>query len=77
MARLNGVISKPESLKGILSIKNIEGAPSYTGETVIIPTISDQTLATKNMIVRDDILVKEIPTFETSNEFGVSFIIAS
>lgn len=77
MARLNGFISKPKSLKGILSIKNVEGAPSYSGETVIIPTTSDQTLATKNTIVRDDILVKEIPTFETSNEYGVTFIIAS
>lgn len=77
MARLSGVISKPESLQGVLSIKNVEGAPSYSGETIIVPATFDQTLETKNTIVRDDILVKEIPTFETSNEYGVTFIIAS
>ena len=76
--RLGGVLSTPDSLQGSLSIKIIEsGYPSYSGDTVVVPSTSDQVLATTNKIVHTDILVKEIPTFETSNEFGTSFIIAS
>lgn len=75
---LSGSLSKPQALSGTLTLKTIGSAyPDYTGDTVIIPTTSDQLLETSNKIVRDDILVKEIPTFETSNEYGVTFIIAS
>ena len=78
MDHLGGTLSGPGSLQGSLSIKTIESDyPSYSGDTVVVPSTSDQVLATANKVVHVDILVKEIPTFETSNEFGTSFIIAS
>ena len=42
----------------------------YKGEYTIIPTSEDQLLATKNKQMRDNLLVKEIPTSQVSNEFG-------
>lgn len=88
MDRLKGTLSKPIALSGRLSNQNSLSAtlsmktigsdyPEYSGDTVVVPSLSDQMLSTANTIVKTDILVKEIPTFETSNEFGVSFIIAS
>lgn len=75
---LSGSLSKPQALSGTLNLKTIgSDFPDYTGDTVIIPTTSDQLLETSNKIVRDDILVEKIPIFETSNEYGVTFIIAS
>ena len=75
---LSGSLSKPQTLSGTLVLKTIgSDFPDYIGDTVIIPTTSDQLLETSNKIVRDDILVGKIPIFETSNEYGVTFIIAS
>lgn len=75
---LSGSLSKPQALSATLAMKTIgSDYPTYSGDTVVIPATSEQILETANTIVHDDILVKEIPTFETSNEFGTSFIIAS
>ena len=75
---LRGSLSSPNGLRGTVVMKN-EGAPYsyYTGDTEITPTSSDQLLDTSHKVVTDDILVKKIPTYMTSNEFGVTFIIAS
>lgn len=76
---LTGTLSGGNTVTGGLAIKVVESESrqQYDGDTVIIPATSDIVLETANKLVSDDILVKEIPTFETSNEFGVSFIIAS
>lgn len=76
---LSGKLSGTNSLTATLAIKVLEtdAHQKYSGETTVIPATSEIVLNTANTIVADDILVKEIPTFETSNEFGVSFIIAS
>ena len=75
---LSGSLSKPNNLTGAVVMKN-EGAayPHYEGVFEIIPTTSDQLLDTDHKVVMEDILVKEIPTYVTSNEYGVTFIIAS
>lgn len=89
MDRVKGTLSSIGSLKGSLSTENTITAALtlkvvetvshqiYDGDTVIIPSTSDIILETADKVVKDDILVKEIPTYETSNEYGVSFIIAS
>ena len=75
---LSGTLSQPEGLKGSIVMKTTGSPyPYYTGDTVVIPTTSDQLLETAHKVVHDDILVKEIPTYVTSNEYGVTFIIAS
>lgn len=52
------------------------GYPFYTGEVVVTPKVRETTeLATRNTIVLQDILVEEIPYYETSNPKGETFII--
>ena len=48
----------------------------YDGEYVITPsTDTDQVLETKHTYLDDNVTVLKIPTYETSNEVGISFII--
>ena len=50
--------------------------PVYTGETVVTPKAHESTeLETKNKVVLDNIVVEEIPYYETSNPKGTTFII--
>lgn len=47
----------------------------YTGLYEIIPTTDDQTLETKDKLMLNDMVIKEIPTYEVSNEYGKTFYI--
>lgn len=50
--------------------------PVYTGETTVTPKVKESIeLETKNKVVLDNILVNEIPYYETSNPKGITFII--
>lgn len=42
----------------------------YTGEYVVIPKVIEQTLETQNKLMLDDVTVKEVPYYETSNTSG-------
>ena len=46
------------------------GGEPYAGEYEITPTTSEQTLATKRKLLRDDVTVHSIPYVETTNEQG-------
>ena len=41
--------------------------PYYEGAYEVTPDVSEQKLETKQKIMRDDVIIKEIPFFETSN----------
>lgn len=60
-----------------IAVPNIPSSEVYPGELIITPSTDDQTLDTKHKYIKGDIVVKEIPTYEVSNENGISFIIAS
>lgn len=48
----------------------------YEGMYHVIPkAYEDQVLPTKNKVLYSDVTVAEIPTYETSNESGLTFII--
>lgn len=49
----------------------------YTGEYVVIPTREEQYLYTNNLLMTDDVTVREIPYAEVSNEYGITCTIAS
>lgn len=49
---------------------NIEPTPVYTGEYEITPTITTQTLETKDKRMVDDVTVDAIPYYETTNPSG-------
>lgn len=56
--------------------KQMSDHERYDGGFEIVPnTHSDIVLATKQKLVTDDITVFKIPTYETSNTFGTTFII--
>lgn len=42
----------------------------YTGEYVVTPSTEEQTLNTKDRFLSRDVLVEEIPYYETTNESG-------
>ncbi len=50
--------------------------PVYTGETTVTPKVKESIeLETKNKVVLDNIVVEEIPYYETSNIKGTTFIV--
>ena len=50
--------------------------PIYDGPYTIIPKATDQSVPTEETLVMEDILVKRIPTYATSNPHGgLTFII--
>lgn len=51
------------------------GFPDYKGEYEVTPSTEEQVLPTKNKSMRNDVTVKEIPTYEVSNDSGTTFII--
>lgn len=42
----------------------------YYGDYEVTPKVTSQTLQTKDKLMSDDVVVKEIPFFETSNNAG-------
>ena len=67
---IKGKISAGINLTGSVQTTGGSALPDYTGEYEITPTVEAQTLNTKNKTLRDDLEIKEIPYFETSNEYG-------
>ena len=75
---INAVIKDSHAIGAALNIPEIitEEHDVYDGATVVTPSAhTDQILLTANKIVEENITVEIIPTFETSNEYGISFII--
>lgn len=84
---ITGVINDKLSITGVigsdLHIYGVLGIPTegigyefYDGVTDVIPSAyDDQVLPTQHKVVNDNITVFKIPTYETSNVSGVTFII--
>lgn len=74
-----GQNANPCSLETAESVVvNMVDIPEYSGSYVVIPDTQDQQLETKNKWMADDILVKEIPYYETSNQQnGITVYIAN
>ena len=55
---------------------DIQGYPFYDGVTDVVPSVdTDQVLPTQYKQLNSNITVWKIPTYETSNNNGVTFII--
>lgn len=82
---INGEISENQlSINGVLTSNNnvlvgkvntSTSAPPYTGSYDIIPSVEEQILNTRNRLLSDDLSIKEIPYFETSNPYGETIYI--
>lgn len=53
----------------IQEVTVVNGVP-YEGEYGITPKIESQVLPTKNKVMTDDLTIREIPIYETSNQSG-------
>lgn len=67
---IQGKLNNNISIKGNLNVTQSNPYPEYTGTYEVIPSIEMQILETKNKILKDDVSVKQIPYFETSNLYG-------
>jgi hypothetical protein len=76
---LSGSIAADVSLSGVLScVGGLSGKVSvtkeydiYGGEYKIVPkTFEEQVLPTSNRVLKEDVVVKEVPFYETSNDSG-------
>lgn len=72
----DGVLEESGSFSGELGIFYTGGkANAYQGETTVIPRASaDTVLHTKDTLVKEDITVKQVPIYATSNKAGGSTI---
>ena len=68
----DGVLSGSGSFQGEIGVFLNAGMPeTYEGETTVIPKArKDVLLPTKDTVVREDITVKQVPYYATSNEAG-------
>lgn len=49
----------------------------YTGSYTITPKVNEQTMATRNKLMQDNITIKAIPFYETDNSLGTTIYIGS
>ena len=72
----DGELKSSGSFDGELGVIVTERMPDeYQGEITIIPRArTDTVLPTKDTVVREDITVKQVPFYATSNEAGGSTI---
>lgn len=54
----------------VAEVTKYVGGELYEGEYEVIPRFSEQTLPTTDKVLTEDVTVREIPYFETSNESG-------
>lgn len=46
------------------------GGEEYTGDYVVTPKVTEQTMPTKDKVLVDDMIIKSIPFFNVSNTSG-------
>ena len=75
---LNGSVASSITLGGTLNYNKGAMPPTYMGPYEVTPKAhSEQTLATKNKLMTDDVTVFKVPYYETSNVFdGLTVFIA-
>ena len=71
-----GSLNSINSIVGNIGIGVVE-YPDYSGEYEITPQVESQTLQTKNKILRNNMEIKKIPYYETSNQYGETIYIGS
>ena len=49
----------------------------YTGSYTITPKVDEQTMATRNKLMQDNVTIKAIPYYETDNNLGTTIYIGS
>lgn len=83
---LHGVIESGGAIQGNLETEGVligeVGFPKcfypeiYDGEYEVTPKTHEQHLATNQKFMEDDVTIKKIPYYETSNDYGTTCYIA-
>ena len=66
---LKGTINPTPNLKGTIAISS-SSQGIYQGNYTVTPKVTSQKLQTKDKLMKDDVVVLEIPYYETSNISG-------
>lgn len=67
---LQGIVTARQTLVGSVNVGGTVLPDQYEGEYEITPKVTAQTLETKEKYMLEDVQVKEIPCFDTSNTSG-------
>lgn len=68
---VSGKIGVIGDISAVISIPDTPKQEIYDGEYVVTPKVAERTiLPTTGKVMKDDVTVKEIPIFKTSNESG-------
>lgn len=65
------------SADSYIDIRHSSEIDDYTGQYIVIPGTADITLKTAQKRMLDNVTIQEIPTYQTANEKGTTFIIGS
>lgn len=78
LGSLSGKLSGSGSLKGTITISATGRADAYTGDYKVTPqAFQTQTLETANKLLQKNIIIGEIPYYETENNSnGITAYIA-
>lgn len=69
---IKATVRARQSIRGLITPGDIVigDLPYYTGEYTVTPSLDAQILDTQGKAMRDDVVVLEIPYYETSNPQG-------
>lgn len=70
---LKATIKSERQLQGTLTIPmDVEtlDRPFYEGDYTVVPKVTQQVLSTENKVMKDDVMILEIPYYATSNLTG-------
>jgi hypothetical protein len=74
---VEGTIDRGQSIAGTIALDAVIGATvssmsykTYTGPYDVVPKEDVQTLATRNLLMSDDVNIKAIPTYRVANASG-------
>lgn len=71
IGNLSGKIGRPTDMSGEINIQPGEDMPVYEGRYIVTPmAYEEQVLETKGKKMEDNVVVKEVPYYETSNVDG-------
>lgn len=68
--------NRVDGQSGIFFVERIYDGDTYDGPYEVVPSVRSQILNTKLKLMTDDVTVKEIPYYETSNLQGITVYIA-
>ena len=71
ISKIDGDCTMRSVLDGVIEkIFHVSNHREYEGEYEVTPSSSQQVLETKHKLMADDVTVREIPYYQTSNESG-------